>query len=743
MGRRLPSSRKSNNPRLHRLGVLSASALMVAALYGCSGDRPDNVTGIGVGAVPCAGRCQTDNPQRLEVADVQRIIAQGVAEAKARNKPASFVVIDRVGNVLAAYRMPGAPRLLDITTGNEPITGGPVKGGVDNVGIVPAELGALAKALTAMYFSSEGNAFTSRTGGQVIQEHFNPGEFNTPGGALFGVQISQLPCSDISRRFNGIGPDPGPHRSAIGFGADPGGLPLYKEGVTVGSVGVIADGVYGVDRIVTDNDLETDPNGNVDELIATAATFGFAAPRDRRADVITLEGKLARFADVDFDDLETFDELVAGTTPAFDPLPPLNDRNGLVAIRGYAVAKVQQGTQFGQPNSGIRAADRLADPPGLADADGFVVVDENNQNRFPAKRGAGANGLTKAEVEALLVKSVELANRTRSQVRQPLGSPAGIHLVIVDVNGDIVGAARTRDALVDAIDVNAQKARTALLFSSNKVRELADLPGPQYIAPGPPAPNSALPNPPVLNANLDPVALSASETVDIGDYVTAYRDFFGTNDVLDGGVAFSTRAFGLIARPFYPDAVDVNPPGPLSKPAGEWSIFSTGLELDIVYNAIIRHLAFVIGDLDNDGTIDIDTDLPNGGPGKELVGAGCTGYNTIGGILGGGQAQINPIKEIRNGITLFAGGFPIYRGNELIGAIGLSGDGLEQDDFLPFLAIDQVGKEIGPGSINNAPTAIRADRLPKPGGFDVSLRYVICPQSPFLDSNVQEVCNGL
>ena len=154
------------------------------------------------------------------------------------------------------------------------------------------------------------------------------------------MQISQLPCSDISRRFNGIGPDPGPHRSAIGFAADPGGLPLFKAGVTVGAVGVIADGVYGVDKVVIDNDLDTDPDGNIDEIIATAATFGYAAPRDRRADVITVEGKTLRFADVDFDDLLTLDQLLGQQTPAFDPLPPLDDGDGLIAIRGYANAQV-------------------------------------------------------------------------------------------------------------------------------------------------------------------------------------------------------------------------------------------------------------------------------------------------------------------------------------------------------------------------------------------------------------------
>lgn len=722
--------RRCSSGQGRTLWAIAAAASLLAACSG--GDRlSDAGTAPGVDAQgrPCAGHCQTDNPQRLEVADIERIIAQGVAEAKARNKPATFVVIDRVGNVLAVYQMTGAPKLLDVTTTPGERT---IRGGLDNVGIVPAELGALAKALTAMYFSSEGNAFTSRTGGQVIQEHFNPGEPRTPGGALFGVQISQLPCSDVARRFDPSLPvGPGTHRSAIGFGADPGGLPLFKQGVTVGSVGVIADGVYTVDKVITDNDVEADPNGNVDEIIATAATFGFAAPRDRRADVITLEGKTARFADVDFDDLRT-DPVAA---PAFGTLTPAD--GSLKAVVGYNVAAfgdpvppIRAGTRFGLPESGVRAATPATDGARLADADGFVVVDKNNENRFPAKAGAGPDGLTKAEVESLLAVSVELANRTRSQVRRPLGSPAGIHVTVVDINGDIVGAARTRDALVDAIDVVPQKARTALFFSkANAAARLDGVPNAEYVNQGPPRGGTnvslaVLPDPPVL-----------APQIDISDYIAAFDTFNGGRDTLsDADFAYSSRALGLIARPFYPDNVDGNAPGPLSKPEGEWSIFSTGLELDVVYNAIIRHLAFVIGDLNNDGVADVTTDVGDGN---------CTAYPPITEVLGGGAVDpARQIPEIRNGITLFAGGFPIYRGDQLIGAIGLSGDGLEQDDFLPFLAIDQVGKELGPGSINNAPQAIRADQL-SPGGFDVNLRYVICPQSPFLDSDVQEVCDGL
>src|SRR3546814_16186075 len=65
----------------------------------------------------------------------------------------------------------------------------------------PAEAGAIAKALTGAYLSSGGNAFSTRTASMIVQEHFPPAP-TTAGlesGPLFGVQFSQLPCSEIGR----------------------------------------------------------------------------------------------------------------------------------------------------------------------------------------------------------------------------------------------------------------------------------------------------------------------------------------------------------------------------------------------------------------------------------------------------------------------------------------------------------------------------------------------------------------
>ena len=84
---------------------------------------------------------------------------------------------------------------------------------------------------------------------------------------------------------------------------------------------------------------------------------------------------------------------------------------------------------------------------------------------------------------------------------------------------------------------------------------------------------------------------------------------------------------------------------------------------------------------------------------------------------------------------------PIYRGNVLVGAIGVSGDGIDQDDMVSFLGLANAATSLGSG-IANAPAAIRADTL-VPQGEGTRLRYVNCPQSPFNGSSQQNVCAGI
>src|ERR1700752_3131196 len=160
-----------------------AAAFLAAALAACGG-------GSGSSAPPASAPGAF-----LSEADVQRIVAQAVGEAQARNVRAHVAVVDRVGNVLAVFRMPGAPDTIAISSGLG-VSG--VRDGIP-AGTVPAALAAIAKAITGAYLSSRGNAFSTRTASQIVQLHFNPGEQQQPSGPLYGVQFSQVSCSDVKR----------------------------------------------------------------------------------------------------------------------------------------------------------------------------------------------------------------------------------------------------------------------------------------------------------------------------------------------------------------------------------------------------------------------------------------------------------------------------------------------------------------------------------------------------------------
>ncbi|MFQ5607184.1 MAG: heme-binding protein, partial [Candidatus Zixiibacteriota bacterium] len=72
-----------------------------------------------------------------------------------------------------------------------------------------------------------------------------------------------------------------------------------------------------------------------------------------------------------------------------------------------------------------------------------------------------------------------------------------------------------------------------------------------------------------------------------------------------------------------------------------------------------------------------------------------------------------------NGITIFPGGIPLYRGGQLVGGIGVSGDGVDQDDIIA--AAGANGYE--------ALDIIRCDQFKFDG---IRLPYVKFPRRPEL-----------
>jgi uncharacterized protein GlcG (DUF336 family) len=107
-----------------------------------------------------------------------------------------------------------------------------------------------------------------------------------------------------------------------------------------------------------------------------------------------------------------------------------------------------------------------------------------------------------------------------------------------------------------------------------------------------------------------------------------YFSLQGIGSFVPGGTAVSNRTIAFGAQPFFPSGIDsdVFDPRP-----GPW------------------YQSLYVNDLANP----------------------CT--------QGGQPANVN-----QNGIVFFAGSSPLYRGNTLIGGLGVSGDGIEQDDYVTY-----------------------------------------------------------
>lgn len=641
-------------------------------LAGCGGgDSGSGGTFTPTPTPTAAARFFNDPAQEaLTAAEVQQIIAQAVGEARALNYPAIIAVVDRVGNVLAVFRMNGAATRMLIS--QRTATGEISPREIDAQGLeVEATMGAISKAVTAAYLSSSGNAFSTRTASMIVQEHFPPAP-NTPGlesGPLFGVQFSQLPCSDLAARYATGNPGTaafiGPKRAPLGLAADPGGLPLYKNGVVVGGIGVMADGDYAYDPDVTNVD------GDPEEFMALAGIQGFAPAAEIRADRIPVDGSTLRFADA----------RIEGLHPLQTSFAAINNTVGtLIPVRGYYDGRdVLPGTPYGTEASGIRRA--KASEFSLADA--YVLSDGSGNDRYPIKGGTDAaevgTPLTAAEVRAVLEEAFTIMTRARAQIRRPLDSRAQVSISVVDTYGEVLGLVRGPDAPIFGIDVSLQKARTAAFFSNRVAAEQ-------------------------LLANTD---------AEIPAFVQRARDFLGDQTALTGKIAFADRSGGNLSRPFFPDGEVGRPNGPFSRPITDFSPLATGLQIALVKANLLQHAVFVEGSLNARDVVQRCTNVPDTPTGK---------------------------KRLANGIQIFPGSVPIYRNGRLVGAIGISGDGIDQDDMIAFLGTHNGGVKVG--TIGNAPKEIRADTIVVPVGQGVRLRYVNCPFAPFLDTTDQNVCEG-
>ncbi len=473
----------------------------------------------------------------LTPGQVRKILAN--AGSQARNGQA-IVIVNREGVIQAIYATPKAV-LRDIAK-------------------------AAQRARTAAYFESTENAFTPRTARFIIQDHFPFPLKNTPGGPLYGVEFSNLLISDVLDSQSGGGQFGSQVPLAnvgladgdvpLGLVGDPGGIPLYIKGIPAGAIGVSGDGRdvaarpelllknrFNIadpdhpDQLLYDGSEEKD----FDEAVAMAGATGFEAPDSIRADVIFVGGLRFPFT-------------------ADDPARGKAHRTLAQLVAGG------QGTLRSQtnPTQAISVANLVLPKPELFKAATFAnfpgqllrrTANESNDIISDPDRKATGPYLSAGDVRRIITNTVDTAVHTRGGIREPIGDPARVHVVVINTEGKVLGAFRMNDATRFSHDVAVQKARTALFFS-------------------------------------------------------------------DDTHAFSCRAVGFVSQKFFPVGIDSRPTGPLFKLQNALSLTASPKD-------------------------------PNNNP-------------------------------LANGITIFPGGEPLYKDGKLVGAIGVSGDGVDQDDRISF-----------------------------------------------------------
>jgi uncharacterized protein GlcG (DUF336 family) len=497
--------------------------------------------------------------QTMTLDEVNTVLAQAVQESLVASPDKVIAVVDREGYALAVWDVNGGgpPSAVDVAR-------------------------AVSTAGAAAFLSSDQHAFTTRTAGFIIQNHFPPAVINRPNGPLVGVNFSSMAFSDTNKYKapevdNSFPSPPVPGINNIGsakpadvfrsvpytalaLSGNPGGVPLFKNGLLIGGIGVVG---YA-DAAVTGFDIAFQPS--VNERIALSGQAGFRPGATFAGSNVFIDGiRLAYIVG------NGSNATVAN--PAAFLANPANGMAVMLADIDGIPGSLDDGAVDYSPKASP-AAVTYPNPFGLV---GTNATPGELRSAVRADPVAGLiNGvprLTAAEVTSILALAADRSTITRAGIRLPRGQIARVWISVVNnpatagVEPVVLGTYRTPDATIFSWDVAIQKARTAVFFSYGSER-----PGPQR--------------------------------------------------------AFSCRSVGFLSQAMYPPGIDTEPAGPLQPLQPLFSVKDFGAPL-------------------------------------------------------GAQVPLEPINlNVPNGITIFPGGFPLFRDGVLIGAIGVSGDGIEQDDIV-------------------------------------------------------------
>lgn len=594
--------------------------------------------------------------QSLQAAEVQALLER--AAAASASQDAIIAIVDRQGHILGVRVEQGVLNAIPNTDT-----------------LVFAIDGAVALARTGAFFANQLGPLTSRTIGVLSQStitqrevesnpntgdpnstvqgpglvgaigvggHFPPGIMNTPSADLFGIEQTNRdsllhPGLDgikgtgddiiLPNRFNvdsaniPVGqeiyaPESYGYASGLmteaqsrGIATLPGGIPIYENGVLVGGIGVFFPGSDG---------YATHEQGFVAGVGQTKASRT-NAPQ-------VLEAEWIAFAAAGGSEL--FQVGAIGAAPALSGFViPSFDANGRIAridLAGITLDTIGPGGVFGgldvmrrtQVRVGVGSSssgmDMQVNSGGDLYIDGTVVP--TGWLVTPHDAAPGAGSLTAADVQTIIEQGIAHANAARAQIRA-IGNTTSMVFAVADLDGNVLGLYRMKDATYFSIDVAVAKARNMAYYNNAAALRAVD----------------QLPD-------------------------------------VDAGVAFTARTFRYLAQPTNPEAID-----------GKHPAYFSGL---------------------NAPGIDPLTGENIGGP----LAASTYMSDTTPAFLFTSFSVSRNFRQLtnvanQNGVVYFPGSTAVYKSGAIQGGSGVSGDGVDQDDFVTFYG--STGYYI-PGTVTTA-----------------------------------------
>ena len=230
---------------------------------------------------------------------------------------------------------------------------------------------------------------------------------------------------------------------------------------------------------------------------------------------------------------------------------------------------------------------------------GWLVIPHTSPDATAADPGPSV-----ADIEQIVAQGIAEANQVRSQVRAPFNQSAKMVFAVSDEEGNVLGLYRMPDAQYSAIAMAVANARNTAYYNNPSLLQ------PQDKIKGVPA-----------------------------------------------GTAFTSRTIRFVSLPFFPEGIDINPPGP--------------------------------GNILTDGG-NTKFATTKGAPLPVSAFQSLQGYN-----------DFNPNTNFRdpynkanqNGVVFFPASAPLYVApagskirSTLVGALGVSGDGVFQNDDVASVA---------------------------------------------------------